>query len=560
MKKIILTILFLIFPISYSWAATITAQVDRNPVSLDETFNLFFEADDSPDDDPDFSPLENDFEIISQSQGSNISIINGQYTKKIKWTLVVMARRVGILTIPAIKFGDDSSSSIRLSVKAASQKKAGNGADIFMELEIQPEKPRVQSQVIVTLRFLSALNLSALPRFSEFKTEGVDAIVEKLGEVKQFQRRIGKRQYLIFEHRFAIFPQKSGILKIPPLIAEARLSGRSSTIFDPFQRSGQIKRVRSSGKEIQVLNTASSYTGKHWLPSREIQLSEEWPEDVATYKAGEPITRTLTIMADGLTSAQLPEFKVSQIDGIKQYPDKPTLHDDKKESGIIGIRQEKIAYIPSRPGSYTLPAIKINWWNTQTGKQETARIAAKTIKVLSGEPGMVTPITPNAVDTLPEKNQAITFVQSSKSGIWFPLSLFLAGGWFITLVIWWWRRQNNQSQPVNQRQTEAVMSASKAQQKLRQACQSGQPEICKDALLEWGKAAFPELKPASLGQLAALLNEPLKSRFNDLEASLYGSQAAPWQAGDLYQLICDWHKSQQTKASNKVNSLEPMQK
>ena len=113
MKKIILTLLFLLSFTNQSWAATISAQVDRNPVHLDETFNLFFEADESPDDNPDFSPLDQDFEIINQSQSSNVSIINGKYTKKIKWTLAIMAKRAGTLTIPAIKFGDDSSSSRR---------------------------------------------------------------------------------------------------------------------------------------------------------------------------------------------------------------------------------------------------------------------------------------------------------------------------------------------------------------------------------------------------------------------------------------------------------------
>ena len=95
MKKIILTLLFTLSTMNGSWAATISAQVDRNPVHLDETFNLFFEADDTPDDDPDFSPLKNDFDIINQSQSSNISMINGQFSKKIKWTLSVMAKRSG---------------------------------------------------------------------------------------------------------------------------------------------------------------------------------------------------------------------------------------------------------------------------------------------------------------------------------------------------------------------------------------------------------------------------------------------------------------------------------
>jgi BatD DUF11 like domain len=560
MKKIIFILLFLITILNNAIAVTISAQVDRNPVGLDETFNLFFIADESPDDDPDFSPLENDFEVINQSQSSNISIINGTYTKKIKWTLSVMARRAGTLTVPAIKFGDDASTPIRLNVKKGNQSKSTNSAEMFMELEVQPEKVWVQSQIIVTLRFLSSINLAGFSGFSELKTEGVDAVIEKLGEDKQFQTKRGNTQYLVIERRLALFPQKSGILKIPPLLAEARLSGRSSSMFDPFQRSGQIKRVRSKAKEINVLDVPSSHKARHWLPSGEIQLSDEWPEDASTYKAGEPITRTLTIMADGLTSAQLPEFKITEIKNIKQYPDKPGLQDIRKDTGIIGLRQEKIAYIPSRAGSYTLPAIKINWWNTQTGKQETARLAAKTIKVLAGDSTPATPITPDTIKPQIEQIPQKTLNQNNGSGLWFWLSLCLASGWLITLILWWRHKRNDQSTTNKHDQSEHNVSLSKAQQQLKQACQSSQPQPCKDALLEWGKAAFPAHSPNSLGQLGTLLGESLRSRLDELEASLYGSQNSPWQAGDLYQAISDWEKSRQLKTSASTHTLEPLRK
>ena len=69
--------------------AAINVTIDRNLVRLNESFQLVFEADSSPDQDPDFSGLEQYFVVLNQSQSNNISIINGEYKRNIKWVLQV---------------------------------------------------------------------------------------------------------------------------------------------------------------------------------------------------------------------------------------------------------------------------------------------------------------------------------------------------------------------------------------------------------------------------------------------------------------------------------------
>ncbi|TAL51743.1 MAG: protein BatD, partial [Methylovulum sp.] len=92
-------------------AAQINASVDRNPVNIDESFQITFTATDTPDGEPDFSPLEQDFSILSQSQSSSSSWVNGQSSNTIQWIVNVIAKNSGSLVIPAIQFGADSSRS-----------------------------------------------------------------------------------------------------------------------------------------------------------------------------------------------------------------------------------------------------------------------------------------------------------------------------------------------------------------------------------------------------------------------------------------------------------------
>ncbi|HEY5738620.1 MAG TPA: BatD family protein, partial [Gammaproteobacteria bacterium] len=83
--------------------AGVEVSVDRNPVRLNDTFQLVFELDENPDRDPDFSSLREDFLVLGNNRSSSISIINGNYRRSVKWTLQLMAKDVGEFEIPAVR-------------------------------------------------------------------------------------------------------------------------------------------------------------------------------------------------------------------------------------------------------------------------------------------------------------------------------------------------------------------------------------------------------------------------------------------------------------------------
>ena len=69
-------------------AANITARLSHNPVSLDESFHLVYEADSDVDGEPDFSVLTNDFEILSSSQSTKFSATIGAGTSEIQRSII----------------------------------------------------------------------------------------------------------------------------------------------------------------------------------------------------------------------------------------------------------------------------------------------------------------------------------------------------------------------------------------------------------------------------------------------------------------------------------------
>ncbi len=556
--KLIHLFLFLLLSVSSVLEAAINVSMDRNQVHVNESFQLFFEADESPDEDPDFSPLQQHFVILNTSQNSSISIINGDYQRSIKWTLQLMPRQVGEIVVPSIHFGDDKTSPFSVSVKPVSQSAAGSGNGLIFELSADRESVAVQGQTIITMRLMSDTNITAY-EFGDLAVENIDVVTEPLGDVKRFQTRLGDKAYLVLEQKFALFPQNRGTMIIKPVLGQVRLSAPSRSVFDPFQTRGEIRSVHSPELKIEVTGIQATFSGQHWLPSSNLRLSEVWQEDFDNLVAGEPITRTIMLVAEGLTAAQLPIVEQAEVDGIKQYPDQAVLNDQRGEQGIVGVRQQKVALIPTAGGNYRLPEISVHWWNTNTKQQEVASIPARVIRVAAPQVNTapVVEAAPQPVSTNePAAARGEVVQQTNRFWIW--LSLFLACGWLLSTLLWWWNRRNNSQLSSESSQTPVNLRL--ATKKLKQACESNDASVVRVALLEWAQALDIDVNFNHLNELAGYFNEPLKSQINSMNQSLYGSNAESWQGREIWrscESIADDIGTKETVSGESLTALNP---
>ncbi len=551
-------LLMLLVYSAVSMAANITVQADRNPVSLNESFKLVYKSDGSVDDDPDFSPLEKELDILSRSQSSNMSIINGSYSSTKTWTLTVMAKQAGTLTLPPISFGSDQAPSYSLKVKQASQQSPQQSL-FFSRLEVDRQQVYAQQQLVLTQKLFSARNLSAFG-MAEPDFSSADVVVHQLGDEKQYQTRVGERQYLVVERRYAIFAQADGLLKVNPVLAEGRLASGRSSIFDSFG-GGEVVRTRSNALSVAVLPLPKNAGAGPWLPARQLQLQEQWSQNPPRFTVGEPLTRTLSIKAEGLTAAQLPEIPPLQADGWKQYPDQPMLNNIDNDDGVTGYRVEKIALIPTRAGELTLPAIEIKWWNTQTRSFEVASIPQRKVQVApakvgsqaaTAQPRTAPPVTkaPAASDLedavaetgadAVSTEKGTLDVDSIQSWQWIAAALALA--WALTLLGWWLfaRRQSAAPKPG----TAATQVRTDVIKPLRAACQQQDLGAFRQALLQWGEVQF-ELQPATLQQIAERLSPAAATEIRKIDAALY---AAAKSSPDCKLLV---REIEQIEASNR---------
>ncbi len=549
-------------------AANISISVNRDPVQINESFKIIIEADDRVSDEPDLSPLQQDFEILSRSRSSDLQYFNGQTTYQTRWTLSVMAKRTGLLTIPSIQVGNDHSSSMTVTIKkqiiSPTTRSTADKTfqELFIETSASPTTLYVQSQIIYTIRIFRAVQTSGLS-ISEPQVSGGEVVIEQLGGDTRFETERDGRRYAVIERKYAIFPQQSGKLTIEAMNLDAQVVQRRAGMFDPFGQNTVTKRLKSEAIELDVRAIPAKIKSPIWLPTSKLQLTEKWSDD--TFVVGEPVTRTLTIKAEGLTAAQLPSLDMGSSRHFKSYPDQPRMNDKRGNRGISGTRQEKIAIIPTQAGEFTLPALEIPWWNVNSHQLEIAKLPARTINVKPGAQTNTAPPTPTVSPVQTEETttfiteqkqpirEKIIYVDSEEKGLWFTVAIILGTGWLLTLLAWLFRTRANK----NGITTPIVHPRSNLNQ-VKKACHANNAPATQAALLGWAKAHWPDKPPTNLGDIGKRLGPDIAEKLKRLDSILYGSEQQSWQAEGLAQQIEIAVKSKAQAEDGKTSLIVPL--
>ena len=506
-----------------SWAA-LTATVDRSVIDSNETLQLVIRYDGQVmTGQPDFSPLENDFEILSNNRQQQYSWVNGQSESYTDWTMVLMPKRTGLVLIPSLNFKKDVSNAVEIRVRSASAAAAGAGKQpIYTETLVDKESVYIQEQLVLTHRLYTSVQLSDLS-LSDLNVP--DVILQKIGD-NQYQKTINGRNYLIVEIKYALFPQVAGKLVIPALRFGAYESnGRSQ--FGGFTNRG-TRIFRSTESKIVDVNARPAHiAADQWMPSSEVQLAEQWSTDLNNLTVGEPVTRAIAISAAGLTGAQITPIQIIESDDYKIYPDQPQLKEQAKSSTIVGTRTETLAMVPGRAGEITFPAINVRWWDTVNQRMQTASLAAKTVQVRPSTAVAISPATvqPQAMESLAigasEKPSELSLL--TNLSLAFNALLIAA----LALLLLKRPRSGLAGRTSAEPATPALLSLKQKFKAIEIQADKNNMMGMRDAILVWGRQLFAETPPTTLKDLSLLLADlELQQQFTQLDRQLYKDDAS----------------------------------
>jgi hypothetical protein len=525
--------------------AELSARIDRPTVALNESFTLLIEAVGDVEGVPDFGPLDADFEVRVQSQSQNIQIIQGQYSRAHQWQLTLFPRRVGQLDIPELSIGNDRTPA--LSIRVTEPGAAGENDDpgnLVLEVDVLPETAYVQSQLVYRVRLYRSAE-TRLGRVEDPVIETGEAIVSPMGDSRTFQTTRGGRRFDVVERRYLVSPQSSGPLVFAPLDAEA-------VVIEPLGLGGRHQRLTSEAVTLDVKPVPDGFQGD-WLPARSVRLFQEWGREPDTLRAGEPITRTVTLVADGLIAAQLPNIGAGTTAGLKQYPDQPVLSNQDGGDAVVGIRQESAAIIPTVAGTYQLPSVEVGWFNVETGRTEMAVLPAHTLTVLPG------PVVDTAAPPTFPATAADAPAADPLRSPWAWLAVIALIGWAVTGALWWHRTRDPIStadQGTKGPGLPADASMARRIRSLRSACAANDPRQARQILLEWSRQLG--LSAPGLAQLADRLKGEAGEEILWLDRSLYSRTAEPWDGAGLARHADRVFAVQPPSSIQRRDSLPPL--
>ncbi len=528
--------------------SAVVASVDRDRVEQNESFTLELRVDSNADLNPDLAVLEADFFIGQTSHLSNTSIINGKISRSKTWQISLMARRAGQLTIPPITVGGEQSNPVTITVSEPTAQPPGE-ADVYITAEVDTSETFVQAQILYTIKIYRAV-ATRQPALREPTFGGAEVLVEVAGDEQSYEAVINGRAYNVVERSFAVFPQESGEVSISPARFEARVL-----------RNGRItgRKVFQSDAQTVTVNPIpappADYLDAAWLPARDVQLSDSWSREPDRLRAGEPISRTITISALGQLETQIPVNEPPTVDGVNVYPDKPALDRRFESGGIRGIRRDQYAMIANVAGDLELPAVELPWWDIDTSEWRVARLPARQVAIM---PSLdAEPPAPAPVPVIEEEAAAPEPAASPAAPFWKLVAQILAILWFMTLVGWWWSTRPTRDQkapapvPLHKRQAAALKTA-------RKAAIEGDAEALKSALFEWARLQWPDGAPRSLGELANRVSAPLSDELRSLSGASYGKGDRDWDGAALAKALRSFTVADPRSARGAGELLPPL--
>lgn len=433
MSRFLFRILALLFALAVLPASAQTrAWLDRAQVTYGETATLNIETTQSVQL-IDYTPLRQQFDIAGQTVRRSFEMSNGRSTAKSLFAVGIRPRGPGVLTVPALRVGSETTSPLRMTVLPPSVQPGSGDSDVFVETVVDADRPYVQQAVGVLVRLHYAVPLMS-GQLDQDPPDG--ASLQRVGEDVQYQREIGGRRYNVVERRYLLIPERSGSLVLPG----ARFNGMTAGgFFDQvFDDGRKPLSAASPTRRLQVLAIPTN-APQPWLPLHDLKLRyAQLPKQA---KVGEAATVEIEVQADGASAAQLPQIGLGATDGVQVFADPPQSDEQFVDGRPTTSLRRRIALVPLKPGALSIPGPRIEWWDAAQGVARTAMLPP--VQLLQVAPGAA-PASATAAQTQSPAQSTSTTDASRPAWAWLrhwlPWSLFavaIAAGF----AAWWTLRR-----------------------------------------------------------------------------------------------------------------------
>ena len=523
--------------------SSIEASVDRNPAVEGQYLVLTVVADDDVGTGRlDTSVLLKDFIVGRTSVSRNTQIVNFDASRKTTWQVLLAPLRTGNVQIPVLTIDGVSSAPISLSVVTANSQPE-QMKSLFIRGTLSTDEAYVGQMITYKVKLYLAVDLQR-GVLSAPTPDG--AQIKQLGEDIDKTEIVDGKRYRVIERTYSIIADQPGELTIEG-------AGFSGDVLMQSSRNGGIFAFNESKpmqakapKEIILINPIPNEFHGEWLVSDLVALNEDWPTETQEYEVGTPITRTINLLASNTDETSLPELMFNLPAELKSYPEKALRKTFLRDKQMVSQLTQTLAIVPTKAGTYTLPEIRVPWWNPFTKKQEFASLPARTIKVVGSQ-------------NVESEQPVVTFESetTSTSRFWPWLALLFATLWIATLILWRkaLKQAGTSKLEVSDTPTpNAPKNTGSSFKPLEAACHEKDAGQVLSALQTYFGDTYKQT--LTLNEIAALSND-LNSAINELQVSAFSRNKSELDYALVLSAVKSAPHHQEHKSHGPLAQLNP---
>ncbi len=195
--------------------------------------------------------------------------------------------------------------------------------------------------------------------------------------------------YTVQRHELSVFASRGGPHTIPPLTVRFRFKRQ------PLDKETIAATVKTEPLPFVAKVPPGAEKLGAVISARNLTAVETWKPELGKAKAGDAFTRTITFTAPDVPAMAFPPFPAGKIDGVGIYPKPPEVLDHSERGDFTGERRDSIAYVCQRPGQFTIPAVKLTWFDLEVKQLKIIAFPGRTLDV-APNPAMASAAVGNA--------------------------------------------------------------------------------------------------------------------------------------------------------------------
>lgn len=246
-------------------------------------------------------------------------------------------------------------------------------AKSYVEASISKRVVYPTEAVTLTIEVATSTWFTTAPDLYDLHVE--NSFTKRLGRPVFGDKLIDNKRYSTSTFTFQIYPMLLGEVEIEPIIVEFETP-------DDGDYKGVTRRVSTKALNFNVQKTPESYKGAQWLVAPKIEVTDQWTHIEDTLKIGDVIYRTITVEAQGIPHAIIPEMPIDTIGNGSIYTTKPEGHTHINELGKMSSSQKQhFTILFEQPGVVTFPEQRFTYWNIDRNSQVDHVLPQKTFYI-----------------------------------------------------------------------------------------------------------------------------------------------------------------------------------